>query len=187
MKKILTIFTIAAALLCTAMLTGCGTAETIKETVVESVTGSYKQWYKYKKGDKQVDIPVVATAADDADNATESSNKLKNADIYFYFDPDVGLKIAIQSTTTQEVQMLKGLYSTKMDVVMGSTKDYPLSTFGKKSWYTLWGSGKIEKASAPKIVTNPEECIVLGKDNETPAIQWKTFLRNYLLDKLLEE
>ena len=72
MKKILTIFTIAAALLCTAMLTGCGTAETIKETVVESVTGSYKQWYKYKKGDKQVDIPVVAKAADDDDNATES-------------------------------------------------------------------------------------------------------------------
>ena len=63
--------------------------------------------------------------------------------------------------------MLKGLYKTQMDVVMGSTKDYSLATFGKKSWYTLWGSGKIEKTSAPKIVTNPDECIVLGKDNET--------------------
>ena len=187
MKKITKILAAAAVLACGLILSGCAAAETIKETVVENVNGSYKQWYKYKKGDKQVDIPVVAKAADDTENATESSNKLKNVDIYFYFDPDVGLKIAIQSTTTQEVEMLKGLYKTQMDVVMGSTKDYSLATFGKKSWYTLWGSGKIEKTSAPKIVTNPDECIVLGKDNETPAIQWKKVLANYLLDSLLEE
>ena len=181
MKKIMKIMT-AAALLCTVLFASCAVAEAVKE----SVSDSYKQWYKYKNGDKQIDIPVLDSATADNDTTEESTTKLKNAELYFYFDPDVGLKVAIQSTTQQEVQLLKGLYTTTMDVVMGEVKDYPLSDFGKGKWAALWGSGKIEKASAPKVVTNPTECILLGAENK-PKIQWKKFLANYLLNKLLDD
>ncbi len=181
MKKIMKIMT-AAALLCTVLFASCAVAEAVKE----SVNDSYKQWYKYKNGDKKIDIPVLDSTTADNDTTEESTTKLKNAELYFYFDPDVGLKVAIQSTTQQEVQLLKGLYTTTMDVVMGEVKDYPLSDFGKGKWAALWGSGKIEKASAPKVVTNPTECILLGAENK-PKIQWKKVLANYLLNKLLED
>ena len=188
MKKLVKILSVAAVLLCGIMLTGCGPAETIKEIVTEGINDSYNRWYKYKS-DKQINIPVVDHIDDnDADTVPESTTKLNNAEIYFYFNPEAGLTVAIQSVTTQEVELLKGLYSQNLDVVMGAEKEYP--NIGKKSWYTLWGSGKLEKTSAPKIHTNPTECIVLGqkeKDGKKPSIQWKKFIANYLLDGLLED
>jgi hypothetical protein len=184
MKKLLKIMTAAAVLLCGLVMTGCG----MKEIITETVNDSYNQWYKYKSS-KQIDIPVVDHIDDnDADSEPESTTKLKNAEIYFFFNPDAGLTIAIQSVTTQEVELLKGLYKQNLDVVMGSTKEYP--NIGKKSWYTLWGSGKLEKSDAPKIYTNPDECIVLGQTDSAgkkPSIQWKKFIANYLLDSLLED
>lgn len=184
MKKLLKIMTAAAVLLCGLALTGCGLKEIVKQTVDDS----YNQWFKYKST-KQIDIPVVDHIDDDdPDTDPESATKLKNAEIYFYFNPDAGLTIAIQSVTTQEVELLKGLYKQNLDVVMGSTKAYP--NFGKKSWYTLWGSGKLEESDAPKIYTNPDECIVLGQTDSAgkkPSIQWKKFIANYLLDSLLED
>ncbi len=182
MKKFLKIMTAAAVLLCGLALTGCGFKEIVKQTVEDS----YNQWFKYKST-KQIDIPVVDHIDDDDPDADpESATKLKNAEIYFYFNPDAGLTIAIQSVTTQEVELLKGLYKQNLDVVMGSTKAYP--NFGKKSWYTLWGSGKFEKDSAPKIITNPDECVIIG-GNKAPnsKIQWKKFLANYLLNSLLDD
>ncbi len=180
MKKILKILTCAAILISGLALTGCGAKEIIKE----SVESSYKQWYKYKST-KQINIPVVG-AGGDTDTAAESTQTLKNAEIYFYFDPAAGLTVAVQSVTTQDVEMLNGLIQNRMDFVIGSTKQYTLEEFGKYKWAALWGSGKVEKASAPKIYTNPTECIQLGGPNQ-PTIQWKKFLANYLLNKLLEE
>lgn len=185
MKKFLKIMTAAAVLLCGLAFTGCGAAETIKETVLETVNDSYNQWYKYGK---QVDVPLLSASIEEQDNTPESTNKLKNAEIYVMFNPDVGLKIAIQSLTNQEVELLGGLYKQNMDIVVGDTYDVPLTKFGKKSWYTLWGSGKFEKDSAPKIITNPDECVIIG-GNKAPnsKIQWKKFLANYLLDSLLDD
>lgn len=187
MKKITKILAAAAVLACGLVLSGCAAAETIKETVVENVNGSYKQWYKYKSKNK-VDVPLLDASVTEEDNTPESTNKLKDAQIYLYFDPDAGLTVAIQSTTTQEVSLLGGLYTQNMDVVVGDYKDFPLEKFGKKSWYTVWGSGKLEKSSEPKIHSNPDECIRIGT-NKAPnsKIQWKKFLANYLLNSLIEE
>lgn len=181
MKKIMKIMT-AAALLCTVLFAGCAVAEAVKE----SVNDSYKQWYKYKSGDKQINIPMVNSTAEDTDDAAESSRTLKNAEIYFYFDQDVGLTVAVQSVTTQDVELMNGLLKDKVDFVVGETHAYPLEKFGKRKWAALWGSGKIEKTSAPKIFTNPDQCIQLNKENG-PKIQWKKFLANYLLNKLLDD
>ena len=73
-----------------------------------------------------------------------------------------------------------------MDLVVGSTNVYPPEKFGKAKWAALWGSGKISKDSAPKIYTNPTECIDLSSE-DGPKVQWKKFLANYLLVKLLED
>ncbi len=181
MKKFLKIMTATAVLLCGLALTGCG----LKQIVKETAESSYNQWFKYMS-DKQIDIPLVASTSADTEDAAESTQTLKNAELYFYFNPDAGLTVAVQSVTTQDVEMLQGLLSTKVDFVVGSTKEYTLQEFGKYKWAALWGSGKVEEASAPKIYTNPSECIVLGGENQ-PSIQWKKFLRNYLLNKLLEE
>ena len=182
MKKFLKLFTVMTVLLCGLSLTGCAVAEAVKE----SVGDSYKQWYKYKNGDKKIDIPMVNSVAEDTDDAAESSRTLKNAEIYFYFDPNAGLTVAVQSVTTQDVELMNGLLKDKVDFVVGETHIYPFDKFGKGKWAALWGSGKLEKTSAPKIYTNPEQCIQLDKENG-PKIQWKKFLANYLLNKLLED
>ena len=183
MKKFLKILTCAAILISGLALTGCGAKEIIKETINDS----YNSWYKYKSN-KQIDVPLISASAIEDDNDPESTNKLKNAEIYVKFNPDSGLTVAIQSVTNQEVSLLGGLYTTNMDVVVGDTKEFPLTQFDKKKWYAVWGSGKFEKASAPKIVTNPSECITLGSEKAPNSkIQWKKFIANYLLNKLLDD
>lgn len=183
MKKFLKIMTAAAVLLCGLALTGCGAAETIKETVLETVNDSYNQWYKYKST-KPINIPIAAAGADE----DEDVKKLENADIYLFFNPDVGLTVSIQTETVQTVELLNGLYSQDMTITVGGNKEYPSSQFGKKSWYTVWGSGKLEKSSEPKIHAHPDECVEIGKGKAQNAqIQWKKFLANYLLNSLLDD
>lgn len=182
MKKIIKTMTALTVLLCGMMLCGCGVAEAVKN----SISDTYNQWYKYNNGDKQIDIPMVNSVEEDTDDASESSRTLKNAEIYFYFDPDAGLTVAVQSVTTQDVELMNGLLKDKIDFVVGETHLYPLEKFGKGKWTALWSSGKIEKATAPKIYTNPDECIQLNKENG-PKIQWKRFLANYLLTKFIED
>lgn len=180
MKKILTIMTAAAVLLAGLIFTSCGAKEIIKETV----DGSYKQWYKYKSN-RQIDIPVLQSTADD-NQADESTDKIKNAEIYFYYDKDIGLKVAIQASKEEQITLYNGLFSTRQELTIGSVKQYTPQEFGKVKWSALWGSGKLEKTNEPKIVAKPSECIVLG-EGTNPKIQWKKFLTNYLLDKLLED
>ncbi len=184
MKKILKILTCAAILISGLALTGCGAKEIIKE----SVNDSFNTWYKYKTS-RQIDVPLLDASVTEEDTTEESATKLKNAEIYVLFNPNTGLKVAVQSVTHQQVSLLGGLYEQNMDVVVGDTHDYPLEKFGKKSWYALWGSGKFEKTSAPKIVTNPEQCVIIGDATKAPnkKIQWKKFLANYLLNSLLED
>ena len=194
MKKITKILAAAAVLACGLILSGCAAAETIKETVVENVNGSYKQWYKYNK---TVNVPLLKSSdSDDLDE--ESTQQLKDAEIYFYFNPtesdeDAGLTVSIQSQTQQTVELLKGLYSQNMTITVGANKNYSLNEFKKSHWYALWGSGKIQKASEPKIHSNPDECIVIGgnkekdKEAKNAKIQWKKVLANYLLKSLLED
>ena len=181
MKKLLKIFTITAVFASVFAFTACGVAEAIKDTV----DGSYDKWYKYNKGDKQIDIPLVATDADDSANG-DGVGSLKNADIYFMYNVDNGLTVAIQAVTEQNVEVLGGLVTNKMDLVVGSTHVYPPESFGKAKWAALWGSGKVTKDSAPKIYTNPKECIDLSTE-DGPKIQWKKFLANYLLNSLLDD
>ncbi len=181
MKKIITIMTAAAVLLSAILFTSCGVAEAIKDTV----ESSYNKWYKYKSS-SQINIPVLNASDADSDTTTESTDTLKNAEIYFYFNPDSGLTVAVQSVTSQDVEMLNGLIGTTVDFVIGSKKEFSLNDFGKVKWTALWSSGKIEKASAPKIVTNPDQCILLDAENK-PKIQWRKFLANYLLNRLLDD
>lgn len=190
MKKITKILAAAAVLACGLILSGCAAAETIKETVVENVNGSYKQWYKYTSK-KQIDVPLIDASIDEdkqPDDTPVSEDKLKNAEIYLYFDPDVGLTVAVQTVTQQEVSLLGGIYTQNVDMVVGDFKEIPKEKFGKKSWYTVWGSGKLEKSSEPKIHKSPDECIRIGTDKAPKSkIQWKKVLANYLLDSLLDE
>ena len=182
MKKYVKVIAIAAVLLSGLMLAGCAAAETVKEIV----DATHNQWYKYKT-DKQIDIPVLAGGVEDGDNTAESTQKLKNAEIYFYYDSNKGLLVAVQSMTDQEVEMLKGLYTQHLTVPMGSTKQFTKEQFGTKKWTAFTLAVKLEKSEAPAIVSNPGGCIVLGSDENGPKIQWKKFLANYLLGTYLED
>jgi len=181
MKKLVKILSVAAVLLCGIMLTGCGAAETIKEIV----DATHNTWYKYKT-EKDISIPVLDTSEADSDNAAESNNKLENAQIYFYFDSNNGLKVAIQSETKQKVSFLNGLYEQEQKVIMGSTKQFTKEQFDSKKWTALTLGIRMEKADEPEISAHPERCIVLGDNENKPKIQWKKFLADYLLGDVLE-
>ena len=188
MKKYVKIFAVTAVLLAGLFVTGCGFAKAIKDTI----ESTYNQWYKYNSN-SEINIPVLAYDVEDEDDTDESVSKLKNAEIYIkYENSDDLFIVAVQSTTTQTVELLQGLYSQDMDIVMGAKKNFEKSEMTSANWAalvaaysTLWANGKLEATSAPKIVTNESECIVLGSENK-PKIQWKKFLANYLLGSWLE-
>ena len=182
MKKYFKLLTVTSVILFALTFVSCGLLNAFKDSVEES----YNQWYKYKSGDKQINIPVLAANVEDNDSQAESTETLKNAEIYFYYDSDNGLKVAVQTSSTQNVSMLEGLYTQEMKVVMGSIKQYTTEEFGKVKWTALWTTGKLEESSEPKISSNPDECIILGADNK-PKIQWKKFLANYLLNQFIED
>ncbi len=182
MKKYVKIMAVAAILLSGLMLAGCAAAETIKE-IVDS---THNTWYKYKS-DKQIDIPVLSASEEDNDSAAESSNKLKDAQIYFYFDSNNGLLVAIQSETKQTVSILNGLYQQEQTLIMGSTKQFTKDQFDTNKWSAFVLGVKLEKTNEPEISAHPDRCIVLGSDQNKPKIQWKKFLANYLLGHLLED
>ncbi len=174
MKKIIKIMTVAAVLLSGLVLTGCGA----KEIITETIKDSYKTWYKYEK---TVTIPLGSNA--EATGTTGEEHQLKDAELFVYFDPDAGLKVAVQSTSAQDVEMLGGLVTQTVDVTIGGTKSYDSSQFGKGKWAALWASGKFEKSSEPKVSSEPEKCVILaGDDKRDFQIQWKKVLVNYLLN-----
>ena len=177
MKKYFKLLTVTSVILFALTFVSCGLLNAFKDSVEES----YNQWYKYEKNIK---IPLGST---DDENVAED-HALQDAELYLYFNTDSGLKVAIQSKSSQDVQMLSGLVTQTVDVVIGGTKQYDINKFGKVQWTALWSSGKFEKSEEPKISSNPEECVVLaGEDKGEFKIQWKKVLVNLLSDKLLED
>ena len=177
MKKITKIFAVVAVLLSGLMLAGCGATETIKE-IIDS---THKTWYKYN-GNTKIEIPL---GDDDASETSTSKNSLKDAEIYVYYDH--GLTVAVQSVSTQDVQLFNGLVNTTQEVVIGGTKTYTEEEFGTAKWTALFAAANFKKVSAaPKIVSNPEACVIIGGDKAANyKIQWKKFLKQKLIDTFI--
>lgn len=176
MKKFSKILCAAALLLYGFMITGCGAAEAIKE----QLEGTYNQWYKYKS---TVKIPLGST---DEENASEA-HELKAAEIYVIYKKDTGLKVAVQTTSQQDIEMLGGLVTTTQDVYIGGTQEYDTNTVTTARWSALLLTGNFVKADEPEIVSGTGTCIILaGEDKTDFKIQWKKFLKNYLIGNLLE-
>ena len=172
MKKIRLLFAALALVFCAALVTGCGSAAD------DLFSGTYDQWYKYNG---TTTIPLSS-----ADDDSSQTSTLKSVEVYCKFDPSSGLKVAIQASKAQNLEIFNGLATQTVNVTMGGTKDYTLEQFGSGKWSALYLTGKFEKSSTPKIVSSPSECILL--DNfENYKIQWKKVLANFILNNLLGE
>ena len=157
-------------------------------------TQTYNTWYKYNKA-SGLDIPIVDIAYADADaDATipsASSKIMENAEFYVKFNPDKGLTIAIQSSKDQSITLAGGLLETTATVVTGGSKTYDKKDFGKVKWITLYGTGLFTESSTPKVISDPDSCIILASDDPNGEnkfdFQWKKVLRTILIQKLLGE
>ena len=178
MKKFTKILGAAALLLCGLMITGCGVADAIKE----QLEGTYDEWYKYN-GNTTIDIPLGAS--DEAEDSAKTYD-LKSVEFYVYFNTTTGLKVAVQSTKEQNIELYNGLFSTSTELTMGGVQTYPIETFGVAKWTALIATGYFVQSSEPKISSNPEECIKLD-DFDKCKIQWKKVLKQTLLNTLLGE
>ena len=182
MKKITKLFIGLIILSSTLLLSGC----------MFDWTQTYDTWYKYNKVDG-LDVPIVdaANAESEADATGIASGVMSNAEFYVCFNPDKGLTIAIQSTKEQQIDIAGGLLTTSVDVVTGGTKTYAPAQFGKVKWVALYGTGLFVESSTPKVVSNPDQCIILASDEEGGAnqfnFQWKKVLKQILINKLLGE
>ena len=179
MKKYVKIMAVAAILLSGLMLAGCAAAETIKE-IVDS---THNTWYKYS-GNTKIEIPL---GDDDNSQDSESTNKLSDAEIYVYYDH--GLTVAVQSVSKQDVELFDGLVHKTEEVTIGGSKTYTEEEFSSVKWTALLAAANFKKQSgAPKIIADKDNCVIVGGDDAPNyKIQWKKFLANYLLNKLLDE
>ncbi len=178
MKKIMKVLLAAAVFAGTVMMTGCGLGERIKET--------YNTWYQYNK-EGGLSIPV--SDASDSDSLADSTGKMmENAEIYVYYDDDEGLTLAVQSTKAQDIELAGGLLSTTVDVVTGGTKQYTKAEFGAVKWTALMASGAFSESRTPKVVADPDHCVILTGEGENKfSFQWKKVLKRIILQQLLGE
>ena len=154
---------------------------------------TYDTWYKYDNA-SGLNIPVVdkENSEAEADAKGIASGMMKNAEFYVCFNPDDGLTIAIQSTKAEEISIAGGLLTTSVDVVTGASKQYTKEQFGKVRWAALYATGAFKESSEPKVISNPEQCIILagnkadGNANQFD-FQWKKVLRQILIEQLLGE
>lgn len=152
---------------------------------------TYETWYQYCGN--SLEIPVVAKADAESDGSGIVSGAMEDAELYVWFSPDEGLKVAIQSTTEQEISIGGGLLTTKTDIVTGGYKTYPNKTeFGTFRWKALYATGLIEESSTPEVVAHPEKCIILAGDSEDGNankfdFHWKKILKQILINQLLGE
>ncbi|MBQ9626712.1 MAG: hypothetical protein IJR40_06010, partial [Treponema sp.] len=97
-----------------------------------------------------------------------------------------GFVVAIQASKDQNVDILGGLSEATVKVTAGGKKEYTLEQFGKGKWIALISAVPMSVSAEPKIISSPDECIML--DNLANfKIQWKKVLANFLLTKLLGE
>lgn len=181
MKRICKIFVGLIVLTSTLMLTGC----------LFDWEETYETWYQYN-GDS-LEIPVVAKADADSEESGITSGMMEDAEFYVWFSPDDGLKIAVQSTSEQEISIGNGLLTTTADIVTGGCKTYEnKSDFSSLKWKALYASGLFEESSTPEVVAHPEKCIILAGDSEDGNankfdFHWKRVLKQILINKLLGE
>ena len=194
MKKIFKTLVAASVLLCGFVFTSCGyLLEKEKEGNEDlSLTDYYinlklqkteKIWFKYQGTIKEIPIGDIT----DTDESKETG-KLENAEIYFYFDRDKGLKVAIQAESEQQVGLLGGAITTQMKVITGSVHVY--EDFTAKKWIALTdGAGTALKEDVePKVSSNPEECFIIGgEEANTVTVQWKRVLAEIILNQLFKE
>lgn len=174
MKAIRFIFA-AATLFCAAAIfsscSGTGTEDVF--------SGTYNKWYKYTGSTSTI---LLGSSEDDS----SASKTLKNVEMFCKFDPSSGLIVAVQAAKDQNVDIFGGLTEATVKVTAGGKKEYSLEQFGKGKWIAVMSTVPLTVSSAPKVITSPEECIML--DNLADfKIQWKKILANYLLTKLLGE
>ena len=177
MKKFLTMFGAAAVLLCGILFTSCSNGSDNSNAnaigLQTIITSTYGKWYKYS-GSKTIKIPLSDV---DDENASSQKHELQNVDVYVYFQPDTGLKVAVQAEKEQNVEIFNGLLTQSVNVTMGGVKQYDADKFG---------SGKFTASDTPKIVAHPDQCIKLD-DFADYKIQWKKVLTNVLINYLLGE
>ncbi len=173
MKKISKFIATLSILAAIFLMVGCGVKDLVK----------YDTWYKYNK-EGGLDIPVGDAGTGDSETAT--GQLMQNAELYVFYNKTDGLKLAVQSTKSQNIELAGGLLQTSVDVVTGGTKEYPVSEFGTGKWSALILSGNFSESKAPKIVTDPDHCINLT-NSEDFSFQWKKVLKRILINKLLGE
>ena len=169
MKKITKLIAGLTFLTSMLMLSGCGLKNYAK----------YDTWYKYNK-EGGLDIPLCQT---DAENAA-TTGTLTNAEFYLLYNQENGLTIAIQSSKTENVQLYDGLISIDQKITVGATKQYTKEQFGPVSWTALIPLGNFTECGAPKIVTNPDECVVVNNLTDK-NFQWRKIFANILIEQLL--
>lgn len=172
MKKHTKLLTIGAILLAGIFCTSCGAGALVQNT--------YDQWYKYSGN-----IGDVALETSAATNAAPT-DVIKNAELYLKYNAQNGLTVAIQTTNKKDMDLLGGLTSYSVEVVAGQEKQYDKTSFGPIKWEALYLTGTLVPCEEPKIVSNPEQCIILNSvfDN---GIQWETFLKQKLVEMILGE
>lgn len=170
MKKFFNVLVATSILICGFVFTGCNAAAMLGSTT--------NQWYSYAR---TVDIPLGITGDED-----DAVSTLKDANIYFYFDEEEGLTVAVQAETEESVDILGGLLSQKVDITAGAS--YQFENFNSATWLTLVALSGCCKCDEPKVVSDPEECLILGGENakETKVV-WKKVLAEIIMNKLLGE
>ncbi len=163
----------AAALLCVAaFFSSCGSTEDV-------FSGTYNKWYKYNGSTSSI---LLGSSEDDS----AASKTLKSVELFCKFNPTSGFVVAIQASKDQNVDILGGLSEAAVKVTAGGKKEYTLEQFGKGKWIALISAVPMSVSAEPKIISSPDECIML--DNlDNFKIQWKKVLANFLLTKLLGE
>ncbi len=180
MKKLTKIIIASALLISGLFLTSCGLARSLRE----QIQSTYNTWYKYTGSEGTMVIPLGSDA--DAEGSGSSIN-LSKAEIYVYFNTTTGLKLAVQSTNEQDVELVHGLASTTIQVTTGGVHNFEPSSFGSARWTLLMASGYFAEASEPLVSSDPSQCIILvGEGANEFKIQWRKVLANCIINLLGE-
>ena len=180
MKKLTKIIITSALLVSTLFLTSCGFAKSLKD----QIQSTYDTWYKYTGNEGTMEIPLGSDANAEGQG---SSINLSKAEIYVYYDSTNGLKLAVQSTNEQDIELVHGLAATSIKVTTGGVHNFEPSSFGSARWTVLITSGYFAEASEPLVSSDPSQCIILvGEEANEFKIQWRKVLANCILNLIGE-
>lgn len=172
MKKFFNLLIATSIFICGLFFTGCN-----KEAIINNTAN---QWYSYPQ---TVNIPLGLTGDEES-----PVNTLENANIYFYFDEEDGLTVAIQAETEKSVAILGGLLNQSVEVTAGASYQFGIDKFGSTKWALLFSVSGFRQCDEPKVVSDPDNCIILGGENaKDTKVLWKKVLAEVILNKLLGE